>query len=225
MTWFILALIPPMLFAACNFIDKYVVSRVFPNESVGVFIFAASFVTVFFACVVALLDPAVFDVPWHKALLIACNGALYMVALVPYIMALTQASASVVAPLFQIRQGLVLLLAYLMLDGLPTIVQVVGMVVVSLGVVLVSSERRDGKPRLQKRVVVLMLFAATMLGVYSVLFKYLQLESGFWPTKFWEYVGESAVALSFGFSAANRRALVTAWNRSGARALFPLLGT
>jgi uncharacterized membrane protein len=225
MTWFVLALIPPIFFAACNFIDKFVVARVFPNESVGVFIFAASFVTILFAAAVVVADPMVLEVPWNRAILIAANGALYMIALVPYIMALTQASASVVAPLFQLRQGLVLLLAYLFLHEQPTILQVLGMVSVSGGVVLICSERRQGKAHLRGAVVVLMLLSATMLGIYSVMFKYLELESGFWPSKFWEYVGESAVALAFGLSADNRKRLAIAWQRSGCKPFIPLLGT
>jgi drug/metabolite transporter (DMT)-like permease len=225
MTWFVLALIPPILFAACNFIDKFVVARVFPNESVGVFIFAASFVTILFAAALIVVDPTVLEVPWAQAILIAANGALYMLALVPYIMALSQASASVVAPLFQLRQGLVLLLGYLFLNEQPTAIQIVGMVAISSGVVLVSSERTEGRSRFRGNVVLLMLLSSTMLGVYTVLFKYLQLESGFWPTKFWEYVGESLVALSFGLSAVNRRRLALAWQQSGSVALIPLMGT
>lgn len=225
MTWVFLALIPPFLFAGCNYIDKLVLSKIFPNSGPGVFILATSIVSACMSLVALAIAPQALHLDASTAIMIALNGVLFMLGIIPYIVALSRANTSEVAPLFQLRHGIVLLLAFLFLGELPTNLQLLGMVVTCLGVLIISFESSTRGGLRSQRVLPLMILASTCLAMYMVMFKRLQLDSGFWPTKFWEYLGEAFFAAGFALSPKTRMALALAWREHRSRMISPLLGT
>lgn len=225
MPWYLVALIPSFLFAACNYIDKFVVSKIFPETGAGAFILSTSVVSATMAVIALTLAPEALHVEPMRALAIALLGAVYLLAMIPYIIALSGANTSQVAPLFQLRHGVVLVLAFFILNEFPSASQIIGMVLVCGGVIVVSVDPSKASPLKSLRVPLLMVISSTLLAVYAVMFKYLQLNTGFWPTKFWEYVGETSVALSFAFSPKARVPLVKVWRVYRVKMLLPLGGT
>src|SRR6266404_1298409 len=101
MNWFLIALLAPALWSVTNHIDKYVISKYFKGGSVGAAILFTCFISLIFIPLSFLFDRNIFAIPLKYILLISFNGSLYVLGLLPYILALNKDEASIVVPLFQ----------------------------------------------------------------------------------------------------------------------------
>jgi hypothetical protein len=61
-TWFVLAVISPLLWAMCNHIDKIVLDRYFKEGGVGTLIIVSALASVIATPFLYLIDPSVLDV-------------------------------------------------------------------------------------------------------------------------------------------------------------------
>lgn len=187
--WLLFAFSGPVLWAASMHIDKYLVDRYFRDTSTTVLMVFNSAVDLLALPVIGYFVPGIFAVLPLAAAVMAASGALYVVAMLFYLQAIQSEEASVVGPLFQ---GAVLwgaLLAYLLLGETLTSRQVTGAAFIVGGALVLSRDTSGGFGKIRLRLVLVMLACTFSLALSSVLFKYFAVESEFWVTTFWTYVG------------------------------------
>ncbi|MFH0831153.1 MAG: EamA family transporter [Parcubacteria group bacterium] len=189
MNWFYLALVPPLLFSMVNHFDKYLVQRFFKGAGVGAVLIFSALVGVVAAIPIALFVPAVFDLSaWQSALIVA-NGFLYLLASLPYFYALAKDEASVVIPFFQLIPFFILLFGFVLLGESIDRNSFIGGLLIVFGAVLISLELTHKKVRLKQSVLWLMVLSSALFALNFVLFKNFAIETTFWVTSFWEYLG------------------------------------
>jgi uncharacterized membrane protein len=197
MTWFLIALIAPALWAATNHIDKYLLDRYFKGGGEGALFIFSSIIGLFFIPIVALIHPEALQYPLSAALLIALNGALYIVGLMPYVYALQKGDASVVIPLFQLIPVFSFVLAWIVLGETLTASQLIGGTIIILGSIALSFEMNEVKKlSFNKAAFWLMVLASFLTSLSFLFFKYFALEASLLTTAFWEYVGFFLTAIA-----------------------------
>lgn len=190
MTWFLIALIAPALWAATNHIDKYLLGRYFKGGGEGALFIFSSIIGIFFIPIVALIHPEALQYPLTTALLIALNGALYIGGLMPYVYALQKGDASVVIPLFQLIPVFSFVLAWIVLGETLTASQLIGGTIIIFGSIALSFEMNEVKKlSFNKHAFWLMILSSFLLSLTFLFFKHFALEATLLTTVFWEYVG------------------------------------
>jgi len=190
MTWFYIALIPPALWAATNHIDKYLVSKYFKGGGIGALMIFSSIIGLFILPFILIIHPHLLIQP-SIILLIILNGFLYLLATLPYLYALNKDEASVAAPIFQLIPVFSFFLAWFLLKETLTISQILGGVLILAGaiVIAIGLSEKGKKAHLKKGVFLLMLLSSFLYALNFLFFKYFAIQSTFWTTSFWEYVG------------------------------------
>jgi drug/metabolite transporter (DMT)-like permease len=194
MNWLILAFSGPVLWAASTHMDKYLVERYFKHSDVAALLIFTALIGLVMLPFILYFQPAVLTLPWKDMLVVAFSGVLYMAATYFYLQALQAEEASVVAPFFQAGPLFAYALAYLVLGETLTHVQLLGGGLILSGGLLLSVQH-GGRRRFRLRLAVLMLTAAFIMAVSSVIFKVFAIRDEFWTTTFWTYLGEAL----FGF--------------------------
>lgn len=191
MSWFLIALGGPLLYAISNHIDKLILEKYIRHAAEDMWV-----LTAFSACfslvslpVIALLEPAVFAVAPAAALELALIGALVVGSVLLYYFALRHDEASYVVPFYQTIPVMALALGYVFLGEVIPVGELSGGVLILIGALLLSFERGGATFRFKAAVVWPMLGASFLYALNSVLFKVLALDIGFWESAFWGYAG------------------------------------
>jgi uncharacterized membrane protein len=188
MHWFYFAIAAPALWSISNHLDKYLLGKYFKEGGAGALLIFSCMIAVVFAPLILLFRPHVFGIPLSHLLLMVLNGLLYILALIPYMYAMQQDEASIVAPLFQLLAVFGYLVGVIFLNEHLTTQQLFASALIVTGAVLLSLDL-VGKPRLKGRVFWLMCLASLVLAVNNGIFKFVAIQADFWTTIFWESVG------------------------------------
>ena len=205
--WILIALLPPILFSATIYLDKFVVDKYFKGAG-GLTIFA-SFIKLLAAAVVFLLPFTKVELlPLRESLLIMLGGALLTYYILPYYKAISLRDASEVTPLFQMGPAMSLVFSFQLLKETIHGIQYVGMLLIILGALTVSavSLKRMFHPSL-----VLFYMAISTLGfnLAIVLFKFVYLSSSFWTAFFYQNIGGALAGVSLMLIPHYRKELVS----------------
>jgi len=194
MNWFLIALIPPVLWSATNHLDKYLIGKFFKGGGAGVLMVFSSLIGLLLLPFIAFLHPEVL-VFSTKNILIAINGFLYILAVLPYFYALDKDEASICVPLFQLVPVFSYVLAYFVLGETLSNNQLFGGLLIVVGALGISLDLSDGKKvKFKKEVFWLMTLSSLIFALNFLFFKYFAIQSSFWFTSFWEYVGFAVFA-------------------------------
>jgi drug/metabolite transporter (DMT)-like permease len=191
MSWLIFAFSGPVLWAVSTHLDKYLVDRYFKHSDVAVLLVFTALIGLITLPFIWLLDPDVIGVGTPNAALMAFSGVLYMGGMLLYLQALQSEEASAVAPFFQAAPLIGVVLGYLVLGEVLSPAQIAGGALIVGGTLLVSLRAERQRTRLKLRLAALMLSAALVLALSSLIFKMFALRDDFWPTTFWMFVGEA----------------------------------
>lgn len=195
MNWFLISLIPPALWAVSNHLDKYLIGRYFKGGGVGALMVFSSIIGFILMPFIYIFSPGVFDIHATRAVLIALNGFLYILAVLPYFYALDRDEASIVVPLFQMIPVLSYILEYFLLGEILTKQQMLAGLLIVIGAIGISLDLNDSKKiRIKKDVLGFMFLASLLFALNFLFFKYFALETPFWTTTFWEYAGFAVFA-------------------------------
>lgn len=190
MNWFLIALIPPALWAVTNHFDKYLLAKYFKGGGVGALMIFSSLIGVFILSFIALTHPEVLNAVPKNSFLISLNGFLYILAVLPYFYALQKDEASVAVPLFQMVPVFSYFLAWLVLKETIGVNRLLGGVLIIFGAIGISLELMEGKKfRFKKDVFLLMTLSSLLFSLNFLFFKFFALEATFWTTSFYEYIG------------------------------------
>ena len=125
-----------------------------------------------------------------NSILIAINGFIYILAVLPYFYALQKDEASICVPLFQLIPVFSYVLAYFILGETLTNNQILGGLLVVAGAIGISLDLSNKKKiKFKKEVFWLMMLSSIIFALNFLFFKYFAIQSSFWYTSFWEYVG------------------------------------
>lgn len=189
-SWFWLALLPSALWAASNYLDKYLVSRFFKGSGVGTLMIFSALIGLVMLPVAALIHPAAITTPPINAWLIALNGCLYLLAVLPYLIALQKSDVSTAISIWQLIPVFSFVLAKVFLNESLNTNQMVGGLIVVLGAVIITFEMQEGrKIKFHASTLLLMLLSSILFAVSFLFFKVFALQADLWTTAFWEYVG------------------------------------
>ena len=133
MTWFLIALIGPVLYALTNFIDKLLLEKYFKNGGVGTLVLISSLISVFVLPFIFLLDNTVFSVGYTQILTLAVVGILNVVVIWCYLLALRDEEASIVVVFYQLVPVFGSILGYFILGEVLSQIQLIAMAIIIFG--------------------------------------------------------------------------------------------
>lgn len=189
------ALIPPSIYAAVNYIDKYLVSKYFRGGGVGALMMFSSIVGVFVALCIFIIDPSVASLPAIDGVRIMGNGAIYILAALPYFYAIQKDDVSNIIPLFQLTPVFSYFLEWIILGSRMETHQIIAGVVIMISAIFISVDiSHKTQSRLRLRTLLLIALSSLLYAVNALFFKVFALETPFWTTSFYEYVGFALVA-------------------------------
>lgn len=188
MNWFIFALIGPALWALVNHIDKYIISKYFSGRGVGslvLFTSASGLIISFFILIFGFNHLSIGVI---NAIVIAVNGAILVAAFIPYLYALENEEASWTSTLYQLIPVFGYILGLVFLHEQLTSIQIFASLLVIIGAIAISLDF-SRKMKLKAKPFWLMVLSSFMIAVNALIFKIVALDSNFWGTAFWEYIG------------------------------------
>src|SRR3990167_7549727 len=194
MNWFLVALIPPVLYAAGNYVDKVILSKQLKGSNVGNIVTFSCFLGALTLPIIYLIEENVLPASGATALILALNGALTVVAVLGYLYAIEHDDISAVVPILQLTPVFGFMTGYVFLGEVLNITQIIGSAIVIIGAVIISLEITEtGRISFKKKVLALAAGSAFVFSLSGTIFKYFALNEGYWRTQFWEYTG---IALS-----------------------------
>lgn len=195
MSWIIIAMFPPLLWAISNFIDKYLLLKYFKGDGLGAFLIFSSLIGTFLLPFIYLFDTSVLQIPLFSGFLIVMTGIIYVMAMFPYIHAINSDEASIIAPLFQLIPVFNYFLAYYFLNEKLSSTQMLASTLIIFGAILISLDINQKMPKIKVRVLGLMVLSSFLYAVTTLIFKFVAIEEKFWRTTFWEFVGLTIAAM------------------------------
>ncbi len=219
MSWVVFAFSGPVLWAISVHLDKYLVERFFKESNVAVLLLFTAFVGVLLLPFIWLFEPNLTAPGGTGIALIIASGILLMGALLFYLQALQTEEASVVAPFFQAAPLFGYGLAYLVLGETLSVRQLAGGGLIVIGTLIVSIDRGAGA--FKARLAALMLACGFTIALSALIFKIFAIETEFWTTTFWMFVGEAIFGCGL-LAMPSYRAQLAAALRANAAALLSI---
>lgn len=134
------------------------------------------------------------------------NGMMYLFAMYPYLYALQQDNASSIVPLSQMIPVFTFILGYVFLKETLLATQIIGGVMILISSVFVSLNIFDLKNiKIRWKTFGLMVLSCLLYSIHFVVFKKLAIETDFWTTNFWEYIGVAIFGSSLFLLSSNHR--------------------
>ena len=197
MNWFFIALLAPALWSASNHCDKYLISRYFNGVGTGALVLFSSLVGLLVLPVILLFQPTVIEVSFSNALAMIVSGIIAIIGIVLYLYAMKKDEASIVTPLFQTIPVFAFILGYFVLGETLTVTQMVGSLCIIMGGVALSLDLSAATVRLKTSVLFLMLGASLLLATSGLVFKVVAVDTNFWTSTFWGYIGDVSIGIFF----------------------------
>lgn len=191
MNWFLIALVTPVTAAFVNHFDKYLISKYTKESSVGSLILFSSLFAIVTLPVLLVIQPDILStIPWIKALVLAVNGGLVMLAILFYLYALEIHEASYIAPMFELIPILTLILGFIILGEVIQISQLWAMALIILGSIILSLELNGKDTKVNYKIILLMFGASLLYAVNAIIFKLIAVDQGFISSLFWDMLGK-----------------------------------
>ena len=185
---FLLAMVPPFLYAATNHFDNILLEKYFKEGGVGTLILFSALLSVIALPIFYWIDPLVMQVDKSSLAILVLVGLLNTVLLWCYLQAMFTDEPTVVIIYYQLVPVIALGLSYVVLGETLLTHQLLAMGIIILGAsILAVAIDGDGKIVFKGRTAIYMLIASTCWASESVLFKVVALEENVWRSLFWEH--------------------------------------
>lgn len=189
MSWFLVALVGPILYAITNHIDKHLLEKYFKVSGVGTLLIFSSLASILALPIIYIADPTVLSVSPFNIFTLSLVGLCNIALLWFYLLALEEEEASITIVFYQLVPVFGVILGYLILDEVLTSIQLIAMAIVLVGTTIISFELGDDNEfKLRKRTILLMTAASFCWAMGSVIFKFAALEENVWRSLFWEHL-------------------------------------
>jgi uncharacterized membrane protein len=199
--WVLIAVLSSFLFASENHIEEFLLSRVGKNtaseeneesDPVGILViisgcFGLIIAGVFWAA--SWFNGSSFNTGTDLIAQSLLIGALDIAWIIPYLYAIRRSGALGAAPLFQTIPVIALFLGMIAFGEFPPIVEIAGAFVIVGGGILLNLVQVEGRWKVDKETIALMLLSSAIIALVSFLFKDAALEGNFTATGFWGGIG------------------------------------
>lgn len=188
-TWFLLALVGPLLYSFTNHIDRILLTKYFKEGGVGTLILVSSLLSILAVPLFYLADPSVMNVSGGSVLILSGLAILDVILLWSYLVAMKESEASVVIVFYQLVPVLGLVFGYFILGEIITQTQLIAVAIILLGTSIVSFEidsENNFKPRW--KTVIFMTIACLCWAIELVIFKVVAIEENVVRSLFWKHI-------------------------------------
>ncbi len=223
MTWFLIALSAPFLWALVNIFDKYLVDKFSQREkekvSGGLVLFP-SIMAVIIALFILFFTANVFNLPVFNKLLLMFSGILTIIWIIIYLYILETEDVSMVAPLFLLIPVFGFIFGFIFLGETLKFQQIIGSLVIFIGVLLISLDFSGENKKFKWKPVIFMTIVCLLVATSGIIFKYVTVENNFWVSSFWEYAGIGLAGLIIFIFVPKYRDHFMHINRTSGRQIF-----
>ena len=189
MSWYIFAFAWPVLWSISNHIDKYILSKYLKNWWAGA-------LTIFAWIIWLLLTILIFIFARDKiisfsilnAVIMALNGALLIIAYIPYYYAISKDEASIVVPIYQTIPIFSYILWFLVLWEKLTLSQILAWLLIIIWAVILSLDLENERIKVKGKMLFLMILSSFLIALHFLVFKFVVIQENFWWTSFYEYI-------------------------------------
>lgn len=189
MSWFLLALIGPFLYAVTNYIDKVLLEKYFKSGGVGTLMIFSGVLSGLALPFLFLVDPTPFQVSLFNIGVLAGVGLLYVLVLFFYLKALEDEEVSITVIFYQLVPVFAYGLGFLILGETLSPLQLGAMAIIILGTSIISFEVDiESHFKLRTKTIAYMLAASFCWALGSVVFKAVALEERVVRSLFWEHL-------------------------------------
>lgn len=223
MTWFLIALVAPFLWAIVNIADQYLIANFSQREkerSSGGLVIFSSIIGIIIALLILIFTNGIFDIPLLDKSILLFAGLLTVVWIILYLYTLEIEEVSNVIPWFLMVPVFGYILGYIFLGETLTNSQMIGSLIILCGLVLISINFKEGKRYFKKKLTLYMVFASMIIAISGILFKYVTIENNFWVSSFWEYLGLGIAGLLIFLFIPKHRNEFLYMHRTGGRKIF-----
>ena len=225
MNWFLMALVATFFWAIVNIFDNYLVLNFSDKErerSSGGLVLFSSLIGLFIALGIFIFVPSLFNIPVLDKVLLFIAGILTIVWIIFYLFALEIEEVSNIVPWFLTVPVFGYILGYLFLGETLTNLELLGSLIILIGVGAISIDWQQGKRKIKHKPVLYMGIACFLVAVSGVIFKYVTIENNFWVSSFWEYLGLGISGLLIYLFVPKYRNEFHFMNRTGGKKIFLL---
>ncbi len=220
-----MALVATFLWAIVNIFDNYLVLNFSDKErerSSGGLVLFSSLIGLFIALGIFIFVPSLFNIPVLDKVLLFIAGILTIVWIIFYLFALEIEEVSNIVPWFLTVPVFGYILGYLFLGETLTNLELLGSLIILIGVGAISIDWQQGKRKIKHKPVLYMGIACFLVAVSGVIFKYVTIENNFWVSSFWEYLGLGISGLLIYLFVPKYRNEFHFMNRTGGKKIFLL---
>jgi drug/metabolite transporter (DMT)-like permease len=223
MQWFFIALGAPFLWALVNIFDQYLVTKYSTGtRGSGGLVLFSSLIGIFAAFIIGIFTSSLFDIPLNDKLLLILTGGITIAWIILYLFTLEIEDVSAVVPWFLTIPIFGYVLGYFFLGETLTNQQMLGSLIVLLGVFLISIDFSGQKRKFKWRPALYMIIACLMVSVAGIIFKYVTIGENFWISSFWEYVGLGGFGILIYIFVPKYREEFALMNKEGGKKIFTL---
>lgn len=195
MNWFLLSLVGPILWAATNHIDKFLITKYFKGGGVGSLLIFSALFSLLLTPVALYFAPNALSInPKYAVILVSCS-VLWVIGLIFYLHAMQKGETSLVVPLFQTIPVFGYILAYFFLGENLTVKQILASLLIIAGAIALSLDLSQERISIKSSVLFLMLISSFLTALGGVIFKFVALKTDFWMSTFWNQLGAVLVGI------------------------------
>ncbi|MBU2103589.1 DMT family transporter [Patescibacteria group bacterium] len=223
MTWFLISLIGPFLYAVTNFIDKTLLEKYFKSGGVGTLLIFSALLSALALPILFLFDTTVFSVGLFNIFVLSIVGILNVLVLFFYLKALEDEEASVTVVFYQLVPVFAYGLAFFILGETLTTLQLIAMAIVIFGTSIISFEvDTENNFKLRTKTIYYMVAASFCWALGSVIFKAVALEEQVVRSLFWEHMMLTIIGIGLFFFVRTYREHFIVAVRENSVAIFSL---
>lgn len=214
----LIAIIPPIIWATVNHIDKFAVDKYMKGRDAGSLVIFTGIAAFIFGVILHLSGKVSF-LPREISFSMISAGTMLVFSYIPYLYAIKNDEASNVAPLFQLITPCAYIFSVLFLGEHLSGIQLFAGSMIFFGALVLSFDPHSSKIR--SRTFFLMLTGAVMIALNIVMFKSFAIETDFWTTVYYDLVGATlAGVILFALIKTYRLSFLGAIKEHG----FPVIG-
>jgi transporter family protein len=185
--WFLLTIVATLFWSIGNYIDKYLVSKLFKGASIGVLmVYSSLIIGIIVLPIFFFLSAGEILLPINSIVFLWVTALLYFLANYFYFIALEESETTVVIAVFQLAPVFSYFLGTIFLSENLEANQIIGALIVILSSIFISIDFSE-KNKIQFRNFMFMLVSTLSYSVSFFLFKFVTINADFYTTAFWEY--------------------------------------
>lgn len=190
MSWLVIGILPPLLWATVNHVDKYLLSKAHHKSSVNVLmVYSTGFSIIVLPILYFFVRGEIFQNGLQVVTQIL-GGILLTLSIYFYLVALTKDEASVVMPLALLVPVIGFFFSYFVLGEILMVKQIIACLLIIGGSLVLSLEFEEERGiRMKHEVLGFMVLVAIFQAAQETLFKYVSIENSFTVSFFWSHVG------------------------------------